>query len=181
MSLKKKPKKKKNIPSDYIEIVDSMNRPLGVLSREDVHRQGLFHRSVLVLAYDLKNRLLIQKRHPSKKIYPGRWDLSATGHVLAGESTVEAAYRELEEEVGIVPSRIRHIITINGSQETNFEFVYLYSAGKISSPPSPNPLEVEDITFIGQDDMQSLVREFPDILTPGLVHFWRYRLLFSSL
>jgi len=181
MNMKKNFERKKHDSSEYIEILDSMNRPLGVLSREDVHRQGLFHRSVLVLVYDHLKRLLIQKRHHSKKVYPGRWDLSATGHVLAGESTIAAAYRELEEELGITPPRIRLIITINGNQDTNFEFVYLYNAGKIPTPLSPNPLEVEDITFIDQDDMDSLVREFPDILTPGLVYFWRKQLLFTNL
>ncbi len=174
----KKIKKESLIPSEYVEVVDSKNRPLMVLTRAEAHRQGLFHRSVLVLVYDSGNRLLIQKRHHLKKIYPGRWDLSATGHVLAGESAVDAAYRELEEEVGIIPSRIRLVTTINGRRETNFKYVYLFSAGKITTHPDPNPLEVEDIRFIGRDDMGSLVSEFPDILTPGLVYFWEKQLLF---
>jgi hypothetical protein len=29
--------------------------------------------------------------------------------------------------------------------------------------------------------MDSLVREFPEILTPGLVYFWRRQLLFTNL
>lgn len=174
----KKPKRKGLVQKEYVEVVDYCNQPLAVMDRKEAQRQGLFHRSVLVLVYDLQNRLLLQKRHHSKKIYPGRWDLSATGHVLAGESALDAAYRELEEEMGIIPFRIRPVITINGSEETNFRFVYLFNAGKIACPPGPNPREVEDITFINQLDMYSLVREFPDILTPGLVYFWRKQLLF---
>jgi len=176
--ISKKAKEKNLIPAEYVEVVDSENRPLMVMPREEAHKQGLYQRSVLALVYDVKNRLLIQKRHQTKKIYPGRWDLSATGHILAGESSLDAAYRELEEEIGIVPSRVRLITIIRGSLETNFKFVYLFNAGKTASPPSPNPGEVEDIAFIGRDDMDSLVREFPDILTPGLVYLWERRLLF---
>ncbi len=176
-------KKNQNIlvHNEYVEVVDSSNKPLGVMSRDEVHRQGLYHRSVLVLVYDHLNRLLIQKRHQSKEVYPGRWDLSATGHVVAGESTVDAAYRELKEEVGVIPARIRLITTISGRPETNYEFVYLYDAGKISEHPMPDPLEVESIRFIDQDDMETLIREFPEILTPGLVYFWRRQLLFLKL
>ena len=169
------------IPAEYIEIVDSENRPLGVMSRTDAHRQGLYHRSVLVLAYDQQYRLIIQKRHGSKELYPGRWDLSATGHILAGESALEAAYRELEEEMGITASTMRHIITINGREDTNYEFVYLFSAGRTAVPPRPNPLEVEDISFTDRNDMETLVHEFPNILCPGLVYFWRRQLLFPKM
>lgn len=167
--------------TEYLEVVDAMNKPIGVLSREEVHLQGLFHRSVLVLVYDRDYRLLIQQRHHAKKVYPGRWDLSATGHVLAGESSLDAAYRELQEEVGIIPSRLKHVTTINGNQDTNYEFVSLFSAGRQASMPSPNPLEVEDFMFLNLEDMNTLVAEFPDLVTPGLVYFWRKGLLFPKL
>ncbi|MFO7728655.1 MAG: NUDIX domain-containing protein [Desulfonatronovibrio sp.] len=167
---------------EFIEIVDSCNQPLGVLSRKEAHQQGLYHRSVLVLIYDDQNRLLIQKRHGSKRIYPGRWDLPATGHVPAGESAVDAACAKLRKQLGVEvpPWRIRHLTTINATAETNFEFIYLFSGGKIHTSPVPVSGEVEEITFLNQNDMEALVLEFPDILTPELVYFWRRRLLFAK-
>lgn len=172
----------KSSPTEFIEIVDSSNQPLAVLSQKEAHQQGLYHRSVLVLLYDSQNHLLIQKRHRSKKIYPGRWDLPATGHVPAGESAVDAARAKLKKQVGVeMPSwRIRHLTTINGTAETNFEFIYLFSGGKTPIPPVPVHREVEEITFLDHNDMEALVLEFPEILTPELVYFWRRGLLFTT-
>lgn len=165
----------------YLEIVDWGNRSLGVMSREEVHNQGLCHRSVLVLVYDSANRLLVQKRQQTKMAYPGCWDLSASGHVLAGESTADAACRELREEVGINPPRIRLVNKIAASRETDFEFVYLFSTGKINTDPSPNNMEVQSVSFLDREGMDSLVREFPENLTPALAFFWKRQLLFPRL
>jgi isopentenyl-diphosphate Delta-isomerase len=173
-----KPGKKDLVHKEYVEIVDSQNQPLAVMDRDEAHRQGLFLRSVLVIVHDMQNRLLLQKRHPSKRVYPGRWDLSATGHVLAGESALDAAYRELEEEMGIEAPRMKLAAFINAGPETDFRFVYLFNAGKMSIVPGPDSGEVEDITFIDRQDLHSLVKEFPDILTPGLVYMWKRQLLF---
>ncbi|MFP4084863.1 MAG: NUDIX hydrolase [Desulfonatronovibrio sp.] len=181
MIVKKYPENKPS-STEFIEIVDSSNHPLGVLSRKAAHQQGLYHRSVLVLIYDGQDRLLIQKRHPSKRIYPGRWDLPAAGHVPAGESAVDAACARLKKQVGVEVGarRIRHLTTINATAETNFEFIYLFSAGKTTAPLIPMPGEVEEITFLDQSDMEALVLEFPDILTPELVYLWRRQLLFAK-
>lgn len=37
--------------------------------------------------------ILIQKREKNRVAYPGYWDISASGHVSAGESSLEAAQR----------------------------------------------------------------------------------------
>ena len=104
--------------------------------------------------------------------------MSATGHVLAGESALDAAYRELEEEMGIEAPRMKLMAFINAGPETNSRFVYLFSAGKMSIIPGPDFGEVEDITYINQQDLNFLVAEFPEILTPGLVYMWKKQLLF---
>ena len=45
--------------------------------------------------------MLIQLRSENKADWPGVWDLSAGGSVLAGETSGQGASRELFEEVGI--------------------------------------------------------------------------------
>lgn len=179
--MKKTKKIKHSYKTEYLEVMDKTNKPLAILPRLEVHRQGLFHRSVIALAYDSNYRLLLQKRTINRTIYPGRWDLSATGHAAPGESTFESAMRELNEEVGIVPPALKLLTVIKASSNTNFEFVYLYSAGRRIGVPIPNPAEVDDIIFITKDDLGSMVREFPDILTPGLVYLWERDFLFPRL
>ncbi|MBT8763415.1 NUDIX domain-containing protein [Desulfohalobiaceae bacterium Ax17] len=163
---------------ERIEVVDENNNPIAVLSRNEVHRQGLFHRSVLVLVYNQEGKVFLQKRHRNKNLYPGRWDLSATGHVKAGEAAEDAALRELKEEVGIVPRQLKLIHTLKGTKETHNEFVYLFSAGKILDTPCPDPSEVEYGQFVDAEELSTMVKEFPELLTPGVVYFWQKGLIF---
>jgi isopentenyl-diphosphate delta-isomerase len=168
-------------PDELVEVVDAADRPLAVMPLRDVHRQSLRHRSVLVLVYDADHRIFLQKRNRNKSLYPGRWDLSATGHVQAGESRSEAAARELREELGIIADRLRLIRRIPAGQETGFEFVSLYSAGRIAQEPRPNADEVEDGMFTDKAELAYLVENYRDMLTPGLVYFWERGLVFPSI
>lgn len=43
----------------------------------------------------------IHQRHASKRVYPGLWGIGIGGKVDAGESPLQAAVRELQEESGI--------------------------------------------------------------------------------
>ena len=45
--------------------------------------------------------MLLQKRSDNKDCYPGYYDISSAGHVLAGESFMDCALRELGEELGV--------------------------------------------------------------------------------
>jgi len=62
---------------------------------------GEIHRIVIVCVFGEDNRMLIQQRTWTKIGWPGLWDLSAGGSALAGETSQQAASRELAEEVGI--------------------------------------------------------------------------------
>lgn len=63
--------------------------------------QGLFRLVVHVCIFNKKGELLIQKRQIRKGSWPDLWDLSVGGHVIAGETSQQAARREVMEELGI--------------------------------------------------------------------------------
>lgn len=60
-----------------------------------------FHLVVHVCILNNKNQLLIQQRQPFKSGWPNMWDLSVGGSAIAGESSSQAAERELAEELGL--------------------------------------------------------------------------------
>lgn len=72
-----------------------------VETRTNCHKQGLWHKAVAVFIINSKKEVLLQKRSPNKKMWPNLWDISAGGHVLAGEFGFEAIIREIKEELGI--------------------------------------------------------------------------------
>ncbi|KIL37526.1 hypothetical protein SD71_02545 [Cohnella kolymensis] len=89
---------------ELFDIYDERGNWLGTADRNKVHEQGLWHHTIHCwLARPGRNgeaRILFQKRSDDKDTNPGSLDITAAGHLSAGE-TPEAAVRELEEELGI--------------------------------------------------------------------------------
>lgn len=70
-------------------------------TREDCHKQGLWHRAVYAFIIDENKNILLQKRSANKKLWPNMWDVTVGGHVDSGEFGRQALIRETKEELGI--------------------------------------------------------------------------------
>jgi len=87
---------------EYFDLLDENGNKTGKTKlRSEVHRDGDWHRGVFVLLINSKMELLIQKRSPNKKSHPNEWELSATGHIKAGQTSLQAAVGEVKEEIGV--------------------------------------------------------------------------------
>jgi len=87
---------------EYLDICDAAGRPLGVtVPRDEAHRKGLWHRTVHVWIANNSGMVLFQQRAITKESFPGVWDVSAAGHISAGEPELTAAQRELFQELGV--------------------------------------------------------------------------------
>ncbi|MDX1334078.1 MAG: NUDIX domain-containing protein, partial [Robiginitalea sp.] len=51
--------------------------------------------------YTASGKVLLQQRADQKETFPGLWDVSVAGHVHAEETPLEAAQREIKEEIGL--------------------------------------------------------------------------------
>ncbi|WP_322923524.1 NUDIX hydrolase [Paenibacillus campi] len=95
---------------ELLDIYDEQDRHLGVCTRAEVHRLGHWHHTFhcwLVHDTEAGRMLVFQKRQHTKDTFPNLYDITAAGHLLAGE-TMEQAVRELEEELG-VPLRFNQL------------------------------------------------------------------------
>ena len=87
---------------EYFDILDEEGDKTGEKKlRSEVHRDGDWHRNVHILIVNSKGEALLQHRSKDKDSHPDMWDMSSTGHILAGEEDNESALREIKEEVGI--------------------------------------------------------------------------------
>lgn len=87
---------------ELVQILDSNGQPTGQTAlKSEAHQKGLFHPTVHVWFYTPNWRILIQQRAQLKEIYPLLWDVSVAGHVVAGEEIIQAAIREVQEEIGL--------------------------------------------------------------------------------
>jgi 8-oxo-dGTP pyrophosphatase MutT (NUDIX family) len=87
--------------TEIVTIVDESNNVIGAATRRDMRARRLPHRAAYIMVFHPRGSLYVQKRTATKDVYPGYYDVAAGGVVTAGESYLESAVRELEEEMGI--------------------------------------------------------------------------------
>jgi isopentenyldiphosphate isomerase len=147
-----------NILSDgeeLLEIVDINGKVMGLAKRSELHGNPLLvHRVVHVLIFDEEGRLLLQKRSLKKDVAPGKWDTSVGGHVNPGEDLLDAAKREMKEELGIencVPD-YRHSYLFSNNVES--ELVSTFSC-VYNNSLSFSQEEIEEIAFWDMEKIQT--------------------------
>ena len=87
---------------ELLDVLDENGIKTGeILTRTEIHKKGLWHRIIVVAIINDKNEILIQQRSDNKDKNPGMWDISVTGHLSAGQDSLSAATREINEEVSI--------------------------------------------------------------------------------
>ncbi len=142
---------------ELLPVVDQHDRQVDVLPREEVHRRGLLHRAVHVLVFDQEDRLYLQLRSQNKDTHPGKWTSSASGHVDPGESYLQAARRELAEELGL-ELELSPLGFIPACPATENEFSQVYVA-RTGEPPRPAPAEIARGEFFPLDQARRLARD----------------------
>jgi isopentenyldiphosphate isomerase len=95
---------------EWVDLVDAQNRVLGKARRSDVRRRNLLHRGVGILCWNSRNELYVHRRTWTKDVFPGMYDMFVGGVVGAGEPELDAARREIREELGIDGPEPRYLL-----------------------------------------------------------------------
>lgn len=89
--------------TELIDVLDENGVFTGeVLPRSEVHKRGLWHRSIVVAIINEKNEILLQQRSDTKEKNAGIWDISVAGHISSGQDSLSAAAHEINEEVSVL-------------------------------------------------------------------------------
>ena len=67
-----------------------------VMNKNEPVPAGLYHLQVHVVLFNRAGQMLIQQRTESKQWFPGLWDYSVGGRAQAGETSAQAAEREVQ-------------------------------------------------------------------------------------
>lgn len=73
-------------------------RPLTEFNKDNPE---FYFKIVWIILLNENDEILIQKRSDNLEVCPGKWEISASGHVDSGENELDAAVRETKEEVGV--------------------------------------------------------------------------------
>ena len=172
---------------EYLDICDREGNLLGIKeSKKEAHIKGLWHRSVHVWILNSKKELLIQKRSPLMDNHPNEWDISAAGHVSAGEDHITSAIRETEEEIGLKLSPKDFILIGVIKQESSREGyinkevnpVYIVKMDLDPEKIKKQEEEVTEVKFMPYKELQHLIesKDSSFVQHPG-----EYELLFDYL
>lgn len=132
---------------EYVDIVTEDNKIIDKALRSECHgNPKLIHRAAHVLVFNSKGHLLLQKRSMNKDIQPGKWDTSVGGHVESGESYEKAAYRELEEELGIKNVILDYLYDYKMRNEIESENIRSYLC-KFDRRIDFNKHEIDEVRF----------------------------------
>ncbi|MDR2526687.1 MAG: NUDIX domain-containing protein, partial [Rickettsiales bacterium] len=90
----------KDNTNEMIDIFDANYKHIGVATKDEAHKRGLWHRVIYVWIIKDNGKILLQLRKKHNPNDPDVYDTSAAGHVQVGEG-IEIGVRELEEELGV--------------------------------------------------------------------------------
>jgi isopentenyldiphosphate isomerase len=148
--------------AELIDIVDANDRVIGQCPRAEINERRLRHRVVHVLLYAPDGQLILQKRSAQRSFLPLHWTTSAGGHVSSGETYIEAAERELEEELGIqTPLTFLRWYVYKVPEADNFFKHTALFRGVSEGPFRLRPEVVERVEFFEPDALASFLETAP--------------------
>lgn len=166
--------------AELIDIYDANLNRIGAMERGEAHRRGEWHKTFhcWVVGGQDEGSLLFQLRSQSVN-FPGLLDVSAAGHLEAGEP-VEAGIREVIEELGIEIS-IHNLVELgyrvevadqsNGQKNREYQAVYLLRHDAPLTAFRPQVEEIAGLFWLGLDECIELFsNQRPIVQVEGIVY-----------
>ena len=87
---------------EYFDLYDCNRQLVGrTLRRGEPVPEGCYHLVIHICLFNPAGQMLIQQRQPFKQGWSNLWDVTVGGSALAGETSAQAARREILEELGL--------------------------------------------------------------------------------
>jgi isopentenyldiphosphate isomerase len=144
--------------AELVDVVDVADRVVRQASRTEMRRGNLLHRAAYILVRNSVDHFFVHRRTPSKDVYPGYWDVTVGGVVVAGEDYDTAARRELAEEIGIMCHRLVPLFEVRYQDAST----QLIGKAFLARHDGPVRLQEEEIVFgafVSREEAERIMRE----------------------
>jgi isopentenyldiphosphate isomerase len=161
---------------ELVDMCDENNNLIGLrkLLKSEAHKNGLWHRAAHIWIYNSKGELLLQLRAKGKLLYPDMWDISAAGHVSAGEEPLTSGLRELAEELGLKARQkdlqffgVKKIKEVYKQIKNNeFDYIYFLKFDGDIKTLKLQAEEVQEIRFLPLKKIEEELKDNPNRYVP---------------
>lgn len=160
---------------EYFDVLDENGNKTGEIKlRSEVHRDSNWHKSVHIWILNDNGDVLLQRRCPTKDSNPNMLDISCAGHLSAGDESLDAAIREIKEELNldIGKEELQFIKTIKKSSKYTESFInnefsdmYILRTNKEITDMRYQEEEITEIFFVSYKKFKEMVKNRqPDLL-----------------
>ena len=127
--------------------------------RGEATPEGYYRMVIHICIFNSQGKMLIQHRQPFKSGWSDMWDVSVGGSAVAGDSSSQAAHRELLEELGLELSfeDIRPSLTLNFPW--GFDDIYIVKKDVDASALSLQYEEVKEVRWADADEIKQMIDE----------------------
>lgn len=158
-----------------VVLTDESGAPKGTAEIVDAHTgAGKLHKAFSVFIFRNGMReLLLQKRSPSKMLFPQHWGNTCCSHPRENEDIVAAGERRLFEECGFrcdleeVASFVYRAVD-PGGRGTEHEHDTVLVGQVDDVEPKPDPEEIAEMKWMSVDDLQTDLKAHPERYGPWL-------------
>ena len=165
--------------SEWVDIWTKDGKPTGEKTlKSEAHARGYYHPTVHLWIYNSRKEVLLQKRAPQKKTFPGKWDVSVAGHISAGDTPEDTLIRESHEELGLIIkpgeaefARVMQSDIQHSEQLIDREHHHIYFIHR-NLVPDKLKLQTEEVSEVKWVGLNTLIESLTDEdAFPGLVPF----------
>lgn len=153
---------------EFVILVNEKDEEIGAMEKMQAHVSGRLHRALSVFIYNNEGKWLLHKRAEHKYHSAGLWTNTCCSHPRQGESTLEAAHRRLQEEMGMscmLDHRFSFIYKAELDHDlTEHELDHVF-VGHSSEIPVPNKDEVSDWRYVTSDELKAEIERSPASFT----------------
>ena len=121
--------------------------------------QGEYTLLTYVAIFNSENEMLIQKRQAELDRHPNLWDISASGHVISGETSDEAIERKLYEELGHKHEFVEDLAYFTINNNKSFGDVYIINDDIDINDLRLDYKKVQNDTWATKDEILQLIEE----------------------
>jgi len=152
---------------ELLDEVDENDQLTGKsITKQQAHDGRLFHRCSVIYVFTQDNNLYLQVHKKSGN----RLDHSAGGHVKSGETYLQAAQRELHEELGLILP-LRKVRTHFLSKERQFVHLYgIYRCTVVNNWTFKPNKEVDEMRIVSVRELAKDIDLHPENYTSGLIN-----------